>query len=76
MVMVNEKLKEYRRLVKTGVIDPRVFIYHFGSKRPDKCKCRDCVDYLTDGCTDGGEPIECMKYGIYFDLGGGGARAK
>ena len=68
--MVNKKLKEYRRLVKTGVIDPRVFIDHFGSKRPDKCKCSDCKDYMTNGCTHGEGPIDCMKYGIFIELGG------
>lgn len=66
--MVNKKLKEFRILVKTGVIDPRVWIAHFGYKRPDKCKCRDCVDFMSERCTDGGETFECMKYGIYIDL--------
>lgn len=70
MVMVKKKLKAYRMLVKTGVIDPRVWIAHFGYKRPDKCKCRDCVDYMSKECTGGRKPFECMKNGVYIDLGG------
>ncbi len=68
-IMVNKKLKEFRMLVKTGLIEPRVWIAHFGYKRPDKCKCKDCGDFKSERCTDGGAPFECMKYGIYIDLG-------
>ncbi len=66
--MVNKKLKEFRMLVKTGLIDPRVWLAHFGYKRPDKFKCRDCVDFMSKRCAGGIAPFECMKFGIYIDL--------
>ena len=58
--MVNEKLKEFKRLVKFGKIDPILWEIHFGKKRPDKCKCKDCFDYKAGDCLGGIKPYECM----------------
>ena len=69
MVMVNKKLKEFRNLVKTGKIDIMLWCVHFGDKRPDKCKCRDCVDYMSGDCSGGMKSFECMKFNSLKEMG-------
>ena len=68
--MGNRKLKEFKKLVKNGEIDLRMWCVHFGDKRPDKCKCRDCVDYKLGECSGGIKPFDCMQQGIFIDTDG------
>jgi len=59
--LVNKKLKEFKKLVKDGKLDLDLWMLHFGDKRPDKCKCKDCMDFKTEVCTGGKNPFNCMQ---------------
>lgn len=59
--MVNKRLKEFKQLVKAGKIDLNLWMIHFGKKRPDKCKCNDCLDFKAGFCKGGIDPYICMQ---------------
>ena len=52
-------IKTDKDLIRYG-INPIIWHIHF-TRRPDKAKCEDCLDYLSNLCKGGKNPLECMR---------------
>lgn len=59
--MVNKRLKLFEKLVKNDEINLIHWQIHFPHRRPDKCKCKDCVDFTMGLCSGGQDPFVCMQ---------------
>jgi hypothetical protein len=56
----NNRLKEWKKLVKEKKIDIFTWNLHFPNRRPDKVTCKDCLDYDLSICNSGQDPIKCF----------------
>ena len=65
--MTSPRLKEWRKLVKTEKIHIGLWNVHF-SKRPDKCTCKDCLDYKKGECIGIYDPFLCMQNFIEIEV--------